>query len=643
MIWIWGGFLVFILLVLALDLGVLNRKAHVVSVKEALTFTVAVLGLAVLFDVFVYFAYENHWLGLGQHVDRVDGVVNDGRLAAVKFFTGYIIEVSLSADNVFVIAMIFEHLRVPPKYQHRVLFWGILGALVMRGTMIGLGAQLVSRYHWILYVFGVFLVYTALKMLWSKTDEAADPDEALVMRLVRRIFPVCNDYRESHFLIREGGRLHVDAACRGPRTGRDDRSHLRRRLHSGDLRDHDRSVHRFHEQRLRDSRPPVAVFRPCRRDREVPVPQGVARSDSRTGRREDAGGGMAQGRGRAELQLLPARNRRVHSGGRCCGVCHRHAARRKVGRTDGVTAVTMVALLVAALVQIGAPVRRTPPTPVPPCAHSSCVRSQRTDAFRIRCSPIRHASRARWRSSRGSPTAPSRRSRSSKSRARCNGTEAGATSSASSDIARNPSASPCRPSECSGRRGRFRCSTGIASRCCSDSQTARARRRAQRRRRGDTTFAVHPFADDRERVYRFSGGDTVATISPGGRDIPIVRIHVEPSNEQLTQQTAVFRGDVELDGQRAQIVRMRGSFVTLGPRRRSRTRLLASQVEAIAYVEIENGEFEQRYWLPTSQRVEAHAAISLLGEQRAVFRVVSRFRQMEVRTQPADSAADRYR
>lgn len=207
MIWIWGGFLLFILLVLALDLGVLNRKAHVVSVKEALTFTVAVLVLAMLFDVFVYFAYENHWLGLGGHVDKVDGVINDGRLAAVKFFTGYIIEVSLSADNVFVIAMIFEHLKVPAKYQHRVLFWGILGALVMRGAMIGLGAQLVSRYHWILYLFGVFLVYTALKMLWSKSDESADPDEALVMRLVRKVFPVCNDYRESHFMVREGGVL----------------------------------------------------------------------------------------------------------------------------------------------------------------------------------------------------------------------------------------------------------------------------------------------------------------------------------------------------------------------------------------------------------------------------------------------------
>jgi tellurite resistance protein TerC len=205
--WIWGGFLLFILLVLALDLGVLNRNAHIVTVKEALVFTGAVFLMAMAFDAFVYFAYENHWLGLGQHLDRVDGVINDGRLAAVKFFTGYIIEVSLSADNVFVIAMIFEHLRVPAKYQHRVLFWGILGALAMRGTMIGLGAQLVSRYHWILYVFGLFLVYTALKMLWSKSDEAADPDEAVVMRLVRRVFPVCQDYRGSHFVVREKGRL----------------------------------------------------------------------------------------------------------------------------------------------------------------------------------------------------------------------------------------------------------------------------------------------------------------------------------------------------------------------------------------------------------------------------------------------------
>jgi len=164
-----------------------------------------------------------------------------------------------------------------------------------------------------------------------------------------------------------------------------------------------------------------------------------------------------------------------------------------------------------------------------------------------------------------------------------------------------------------------------------------SRRRAQRRRKTDTTLAVHPFADDREHVYRFSGGDTVVTINPGGRDIPVVRVHVEPRLEGLSRRTAAFRGDVELDAQRAQIVRMRGYFVTLGPKRAVGTRLLASQVDAIAYVELENGEFEQQYWLPTSQRIEAQAAITLLGDQRAVFRVISRFRQLRVNPQGTDT------
>jgi len=163
-----------------------------------------------------------------------------------------------------------------------------------------------------------------------------------------------------------------------------------------------------------------------------------------------------------------------------------------------------------------------------------------------------------------------------------------------------------------------------------------SRRRSQRRRSTDTTLAVHPFADDRDRVYRFSGGDTVLTINPGGRNIPVVRIHVEPTSVGLTRRTVLFRGDVELDGHRAQIVRMRGSFVTLGGRRSRGARLLASHIEAVAYVELENGEFEQRYWLPTYQRVEAQAAVALLGDQRAVFRVVSRFRNMSVN--PRDTA-----
>src|SRR5690606_22727253 len=137
-----------------------------------------------------------------------DGVVNDGRLAAIKFFTGYVIELSLSMDNVFVIALIFTHLRVPPQYQHRVLFWGILGALVMRGAMIGVGAGLVARYHWILYLSGVFLVITALRMLFT-SDAHQSPDETWIIRAVRKRFPVTDRYHEQHFLVSMNGRTYL--------------------------------------------------------------------------------------------------------------------------------------------------------------------------------------------------------------------------------------------------------------------------------------------------------------------------------------------------------------------------------------------------------------------------------------------------
>jgi tellurite resistance protein TerC len=207
MIWIWTGFIVFVLVILALDLGVLNRKAHVVSVREALIFVLSTAFLAVLFTVFVYHGYERHWMGLGTLVDQVDGRINDGKLAALKFFTGYLIELSLSMDNVFVIALIFEHLRVPAQYQHRVLFWGILGALVMRGAMIAIGAQLVARFHWILLVFGVFLLYTAVRMMFAKQDERG-PEESGIAKALARMFPITNTYHGQHFTVRsEDGRL----------------------------------------------------------------------------------------------------------------------------------------------------------------------------------------------------------------------------------------------------------------------------------------------------------------------------------------------------------------------------------------------------------------------------------------------------
>ena len=209
MIWAWGGFLVFIAVVLALDLGVFNRKAHAPTLREAMFFTAGTVVMAILFAVLAYYAYDAHWLGLGTAVDAVDGHINDGRLAAVKFLTGYVVELSLSMDNVFVIALIFEHLKVPLMYQHRVLFWGILGALVMRGTMIGVGAQLVARYHWLLYFFGAFLVFTGIRMLFQSTQEHEEEVESWVTRWLRRHFPVTDRFHESHFVVELNGKTFL--------------------------------------------------------------------------------------------------------------------------------------------------------------------------------------------------------------------------------------------------------------------------------------------------------------------------------------------------------------------------------------------------------------------------------------------------
>jgi tellurite resistance protein TerC len=200
MIWIWAGFIVFVLALLALDLGVFHRKAHVVSMREALGWSGVWVALGLAFSIFVYFGYEHHWLGLGARPDPVDGQVNDGGSAAIKYLTGYVVEKSLSVDNIFVIAMLFGFLAVPAIYQHRVLFWGILGALVMRGGMIAIGAELVARYHWVLYIFGVFLLITAVKMLMLK--EHTDPSRSAVIRWTRKVFPVTDAFHGEHFVIR---------------------------------------------------------------------------------------------------------------------------------------------------------------------------------------------------------------------------------------------------------------------------------------------------------------------------------------------------------------------------------------------------------------------------------------------------------
>lgn len=201
--WLYAGFIALVLVFLALDLGVFNRTAHVVKAKEALAWTCVWGTCAMFFAVFVYFAYNGHWLGLGLNVPVVGqpGVTETlrGPGALGQFLAGYVVEWSLSVDNLFVIAVIFKFFAVPAAQQHRVLFWGILGALVMRGGMIALGAVLLQRFGWFTYVFGGLLILTAVKMAFAG-DEHVHPDRNIMVRIVRKFWPVSTTYDGGHFL-----------------------------------------------------------------------------------------------------------------------------------------------------------------------------------------------------------------------------------------------------------------------------------------------------------------------------------------------------------------------------------------------------------------------------------------------------------
>jgi len=183
---IWGAFNLFVLAMLALDLGIFNRNAHVVRFKEALSWTAAWVTLAVLFNLLIYF-----W---------------QGPRPALEFLTGYLIELSLSVDNLFVFLLIFSYFRVPPLYQHKVLFWGILGALIMRVTFILTGVALIERFHFVIYLFGGFLVLTGIKMALEK-DKELHPEKNPALRLFRRLMPVTEHYEEDHFFVRRGATL----------------------------------------------------------------------------------------------------------------------------------------------------------------------------------------------------------------------------------------------------------------------------------------------------------------------------------------------------------------------------------------------------------------------------------------------------
>ena len=182
--WLYAGFTLFVLGTLALDLGVFHRKAHAVQPKEAGIWVAIWTALSLVFAAFLFF-----WKGPDP---------------ALLFVTGYLVELSLSADNIFVIVMIFGYFSVPPKYQHRVLFWGILGALFMRGAFIGMGAFLIQKMSWIMYVFGAFLVFTGIKMA-MRHDEEFDAEKNIVMRTARRFLRVTNHYDGQKFFTKEMG------------------------------------------------------------------------------------------------------------------------------------------------------------------------------------------------------------------------------------------------------------------------------------------------------------------------------------------------------------------------------------------------------------------------------------------------------
>lgn len=203
--WAYVGFIALVMLFLALDLGVFHRDAHEVTMKESVIWSCIWLACGISFTGFIYYAYQFHWLGLGLETPMyVGGKIALGEVtggtAAIQYLTGYVVEKSLAMDNIFVIAMIFGYFAIPAKYQHRVLFWGIIGALIMRGAMIYLGAELIMNYTWILIVFGLFLILTAVKMALINTH--SDPGKNPVVKLAKKFFRTVDFYDGQKFFTR---------------------------------------------------------------------------------------------------------------------------------------------------------------------------------------------------------------------------------------------------------------------------------------------------------------------------------------------------------------------------------------------------------------------------------------------------------
>jgi len=179
--YLWIGFNIFVLIMLALDLGVFHRKSHEVNIKEALIWSLVWITLAMIFNYGIY-----------EYM---------GKVKALEFFTGYVLEKSLSVDNIFVFILVFSFFKVPSSYQHKVPFWGILGALVMRVILIFSGVALLTKFHWLIYIFGAFLIFTGIKMMLQK-DSHIEPDKNILVRLFKKFYPVTNDYHGDKFFVK---------------------------------------------------------------------------------------------------------------------------------------------------------------------------------------------------------------------------------------------------------------------------------------------------------------------------------------------------------------------------------------------------------------------------------------------------------
>jgi tellurite resistance protein TerC len=198
---VWALFLITILIFLALDLGVFNKTPHIISSKEAGKWTAVWVSLSFAFSGIIFWLYGN------------DLIANPDQLkphtAMIKYITGYLIELSLSIDNIFVIAIIFSAFKIGQKYQHRILFWGIIGAIVFRGLMIFFGVMLINKFTWTTYLFGAFLIFTAIKMLFTKEEDEFEPKQSFVYKVLGKIIPITSHTDKAHFFIRKDNKIHA--------------------------------------------------------------------------------------------------------------------------------------------------------------------------------------------------------------------------------------------------------------------------------------------------------------------------------------------------------------------------------------------------------------------------------------------------